>query len=142
MNGVLRIARLKIALQRAFPGRAILIFTWNASISQKKGISTAVAAETMHIPSKILSINSKTFRQLIRAPLAFKLAFFIYRLQARAVCGSEEPPFLDKPFGGKDTIPLLKIYPHTGPPCMSPFNIVELIIHRKYQMMGRDSKVD
>ena len=83
MNDVLRIARLKIALQRAFPGRAILIFTWNASISQKKGISTAVAAETMHIPSKILSINSKTFRQLIRAPLAFKLAFFItdFRLE-------------------------------------------------------------
>ena len=40
-----------------------------------------------------------------------------------------------------DANPILKRYSHTGPPWMSPFNIVELIIHRKYHMMGQDSKV-
>ena len=34
MNDILRIARLRIALQRAFLGRAILIFTFNTCLEK------------------------------------------------------------------------------------------------------------
>ena len=37
MNDVLRIARLKIALQRAFLGRAILIFTPTIEVLELRG---------------------------------------------------------------------------------------------------------
>ena len=51
MNDVLRIARLKIALQRAFLGRAILIFTSKAPPVIFYEIANAVHASADHIVS-------------------------------------------------------------------------------------------
>ena len=61
MNDVLRIARLKIALQRAFLGRAILIFTRN-SIERSWQVATCQQVEVHEV---LLAEDASTFSSSI-----------------------------------------------------------------------------